>query len=342
MINDIHNMNWTHLQTPYYLRGMKTYLPGIFIVLLLSALAMVASTFIRGLNTVCLAILVGVVWGNVFGRHSAPAAGMQCTEKHILPIAIALMGLELNLPALKELGPVAPLVVLPAMTLSILTAWGVGRLLKIPPRTALLLGIGNSVCGSSAILAVEPVLKPGKQECALAIAAVNLMGTLGLFILPHLAALLHFNEIKSAYLIGGGLQAVGQVVASGLSISTTIGHQALVIKMMRVLMIGPIVMILMLSFGRKKSDPPRQLIPGYIIGFAVCSLIGSLFQSDTLLLSGLQNLGTGLMVMAMVAIGSKIRIRSLIQQGGKALILTTCSSLALISTLVLLSTILIK
>jgi uncharacterized integral membrane protein (TIGR00698 family) len=318
---------------------MKTKLPGLVLSIVLGSIAFAVSRSVHGLNTVCTAILVGMVWGNLFARIRQPQSGLAFTERHILPVAIALMGFELNLATLHELGWRAVLTVIPAMAISITAAVGIGRLLKLPMRTALLLGVGNSVCGSSAILAAAPTIKPEKHDCAVAIAAVNLMGTVGLFMLPHLARMLNLGETRTAYLLGGSLQAVGQVVAAGLSVSDAVGHQAVVIKMLRVLMIGPIVLILsaMPGIGERPVGRRRSPVPGYIIGFAGCALLGSLFSTDTLVLPNVRLLGSGLMVMAMVAVGSKIQFKTLVQQGAKAILVTLFSSLILIATVLLLT-----
>ena len=91
---------------------------------------------------------------------------------------------------------------------------------------------------------------------------------------------------KTSYLIGGSLQAVGQVVASGYSVSDSVGAQSLVIKMLRVLMIGPIVMILHLIFHSKNGSAgtKKTYIPGYIIGFMFCAAAAGVFGGDTLVL----------------------------------------------------------
>lgn len=319
------------------MRRMKKQVPGILLAVVLAASARWLAGFCPGINAVCLAILIGMIWGNVAGHYQVTQAGLAFTEKRILPVAIALMGLELNLKSLSELGPTALLIILPAMVFGIFSAMLFGRLLKVPVRNSLLIGIGSSVCGSSAILAAAPALESEKDECALAVAAVNLIGTVGLFILPVLARLLDLSDMQSAYLLGGSLQAVGQVVASGLSLSDSIGHQALVVKMLRVLMIGPIVLTLIRIFHSGKGGArKRGLVPGYIIGFAACSLLGTFLTGDRVVLPHLCSLGSGLLTVAMVAIGSKIQFQSLWKQGGKTLAVSIGSGLVLTATVLFL------
>ena len=104
-------------------------------------------------------------------------------------------------------------------------------------KTSLLLGVGNAVCGSSAIAAVSPVIKAEESDTGISIGVVNFLGTIGIFILPALAIkVLHFADLQASTLIGGSLQAVGQVVAAGFSVSDNVGEIATIIKMARIAM----------------------------------------------------------------------------------------------------------
>ena len=307
---------------------MSKYGPGILLAILIAGLATIVSSVIPGPGTVFFAILTGLLFGNILPSISAVEAGVASLEKHLLPVAIAFMGTELELHTLGQLGLSAFLIVIPAMTISIFCALLIGRFLGLPKTASLVLGIGNSVCGSSAVLAVAPAVKAEKHEVAVAVAAVNLMGTIDMFLLPGLAVLLMLSDVKTSYLIGGSLQAVGQVVAAGYSVSDSVGAQALVIKMLRVLMIGPIVMILHLIFHSKNGSTGKKktYIPGYIIGFMFCAAAAGVFGGDTLVLPYVKTLAGILMVIAMAAVGFRIHIRALLKQGPKAIVLVVCLS----------------
>jgi uncharacterized integral membrane protein (TIGR00698 family) len=317
---------------------MKKLIPGLLLAVVIGLLAKMTAVYIPGPGSIFFAILIGLIFGNILPPSERTESGLAFAEKSILPIAIALMGTELELHALSRLGISSLLIVLPAMTFSVFCALLIGRFLKLSASASLMLGIGNSVCGSSAILAAAPAVKAEKRDVAVAIAAVNLMGTLGMFLLPGLAVLLTLSDIKTSYLIGGSLQAVGQVVAAGFSVSDTIGNNALVIKMLRVLMIGPIVMILHLIFHSKGAAPgqKKKYVPGYIIGFMLFALAASIFHNDTLILPHIKALAKLLMVIAMAAVGFRIRIRSLLAQGPRAVLLVVVLSIIQTSAVLLL------
>lgn len=310
---------------------MQKLLPGLLLSVCVAVLANIAAIFVPGAGSICFAILIGMAFGNLlpFGELTDPGVGF--AEKYILPVAIALMGTELQLGTLGSLGMSALLIVVPAMAISIAAAVVLGRRLKLSTSASLVLGIGNSVCGSSAVLASAPALRAEKHDVAAAIAAVNLLGVVGMFLLPAVAVVLSLSPEKTAYLIGGSLQAVGQVIASGFSVSDPVGQSALVIKMLRVLMIGPIVIGLHWIFRSKgattEAGGKKFWIPGYIVGFIACAIAAEVFHGDKLILPQVETLAKLSLTVAMAAVGCRIQFRSLLAQGPKALLLVTILSI---------------
>ncbi len=316
----------------------RKIIPGLLAAIALAVLAILVSKVMPQPGAICLAILIGMVAGNLMPEDHLFSAGFDFADHVILPAAIALMGSELELHAMGHTGMDAFLVAIPAMLLAILLALPFGRLLGFSGHTSLMLGIGNSVCGSSAVLAAAPALKVRKHEVPVAIAAVNLMGTVGMFVLPGLATALNLSADQTANLIGGSLQAVGQVAASGFAVSSTVGDHALVVKMLRVLMIGPLVMLLHHLFQTPDVAGKRRLprLPSYILGFLFFAVLASLLPSGHVVLLDIRLTAKVLMVVAMVAVGSRIRFRSLLVHGPKALLLVGGLSLIQTGTVLLL------
>ena len=319
---------------------MCTKIPGLMASVLIALLAFGVSLWVPGPGSIFFAILIGLVIGNVLPPQDALAPGLGFAENTVLPLAIALMGSELQMNVLSQLGFSAFLIVIPPMVFAILCSLLLGRMLRLSVPAALMLGIGNSVCGSSAVLATAPAVTAKKHDTAVAVAAVNLMGTIGMFLLPGLAVLLTLPETRTAYLLGGSLQAVGQVAAAGFSVSDAVGDSALVIKMLRVLMIGPIVLILHLIFHSKsagaESGMRRRIVPPYILGFIACAVLACLMPNSTHVIPGIRTVAKLLMVVAMAAVGFRIRIAVLLKQGPKALAVVAILSFIQVSTILLL------
>ena len=318
----------------------KLRVPGLLVAIGLTGSAVWVSRFFPQPGAVCLSILLGMLLGNLLPSEHKLAPGLKFAECTLLPWAIALMGTELELHALVQLGAGALLWVFPPLFLALLLARPLGRFLGLSGGAALLLGVGNSICGSSAILAASPALPVEKHDVAISVAAVNLLGIVGMFFLPFLAAGLGLSGEQAAGLIGGSLQAVGQVAASGYSVSAQVGDHALVFKMLRVLMIGPVVMLLQHLF-RAKSDsgegPRFPRVPGYILGFMGCAVAAALLPSNNPVVPAVRSFAGGLMAVAMVAIGAQIRIRALVSQGPKVLLLGGILSLIQAGAVLLLT-----
>lgn len=304
---------------------MISLIPGIILCLAIGAAAFLLSAYLP-LGAVTLAIIIGILIGNFFKPGDLFAKGIMYSEKKILSFAIALMGINLDFAILKELGLKSLALVVAAMIVTIGFSLVAARLFRLDRRFALLLGIGNGVCGSSAIAATKHIIGADKEEAGVSIAIVNFLGTLGIFALPFLASgLLGLSEINSGFLIGNTLQAVGQVAAAGFAVGETAGQTATIIKMSRILMLFPLIIVLLLAFARERSGngdsrQKRAPVPLFIIGFALFSLIPTfdLLPESSLRLIGI--LSKFSLVTAMSAIGLKILIGNILNKGKSAFV----------------------
>ncbi len=306
------------------MRLIKVLFPGLFLVLVLALLALWLTNFLP-FGAVVTGITLGIILGNLFGVRETWLPGIKFAEKHILAWAIIFMGVKLDFNIVKELGFKAILIIIAAIVFTIGVSQILGRLLHMNRRLALLLGIGNGVCGSSAIAATEKIIGADKHEVGISVTVVNFLGVIGMFLLPLFAKfILVFNDLQSGFLIGNTLQAVGQVVAAGFSINETVGHTATIVKMMRILMLTPIVLILLFYFHQKSKKAvvvdKKQGLPYFIIGFILMSLIPSFHLLNHEIITILGKLSHYLLLIAMVAIGLKISFKHIIKQGGKALL----------------------
>jgi len=285
------------------------------------------------LEAISTALILGIALGNITKSKTKEnfTKGIKFSEKYILEAAIVLMGLKLNINYLFELGPKALVFVLISIITTISLAPVIGKLFNLNKKESVLTGVGNSICGSSAIAAFNPLLGVPLIQMGITIGVINFLGTLGIFITPLLAKLLHFSDIQSSFLIGGTLQAVGHVAAAGYSLGETVGQNAIIIKMFRVLMIGPIVLIYSVyktsKEGGKLSTPK---FPLFLIGFIIASIIAT-FVGQHIIIHYLLILSKTLLATAMAAIGFNISFAMLKNKG--ASLLYTGGSLFLIQIL---------
>ncbi len=275
------------------------------------------------IGAVAIAILVGIVVGNAWKPGPGFGAGIQFCEKHVLSMAIALMGVNLDFGILESLGFSSLLLVVIGVGVTIGGAVWIGRLLGFDKKFALLLGIGNGICGSSAIAATEQIIGANEEEVGLSVAIVNGLGTLGIFLLPFVAkGLWHFSDLDSGLLVGNTLQAVGQVVAAGFSIGDQAGQTATIIKMTRILMLFPVVFVLIFSFGRSKgtSGAKKPKVPLFILGFILFSMIPTFDLLSKEVTDAIKTASHDLLIVAMAGIGLKITFDSILRDGKAALL----------------------
>jgi len=307
----------------------RKYTRGVLASIAVAIIAVIITSFIS-FSTATVAIIVGMLVGNVFyntfhGDGSHFKVGVKWAEKDLLMFAIALMGINLNFTMLANLGFQTILIIIAGMVFTIFMGMFIGKLFKLNPKLSLMIGIGNGVCGSSAIAATSGVAKVQSNDIGVSIALVNLMGTIGIFLAPFLAHSLGFTDIQAGIFTGNTLQAVGQAVAAGFSISDEAGHYATVVKMGRVLLLVPLVLILIYIAKKEHTQSDEETdkkakvgVPSFIlwfVGFSVVASLGLLPKEAETFISSFSYYIT---IIAMSAIGLMIHFGTIIKTAGTA------------------------
>ncbi len=284
------------------------------------------------LGGVSLAILLGFVLGQFVAPNATTKPGLKYAEKTVLAVAIGLLGARLDGGALAALGWPTALLLVGMMLVTMMAGLGFARLCGLGPGLGWTLGVGSAVCGSSAIAAAAPFVDAKDEEVALSVGVVNLLGTLGIFVLPGLVFAFGSSAEDAIVLTGGSLHAVGHVVAAGYTVSEQVGIGATAVKMGRIALLVPIVLFLALRQQRLRRGAqqsagelhaPRglhRLLPGYLLGFLLLAIANSLgWLPDGLA----QVLGTAAKIalaIAMAGIGLQLQLRVLLKQGPRALL----------------------
>jgi len=307
------------------IRKTKQSIPGITLCCAIGAVAILVAAYVP-LGAVAVAIILGILVGNLIRPGAVFQGGITYSERQVLSFAIALMGVNLNFLILRELGYRSLLLIVAAMAVTILSSLFLARFLRIDRKLALLLGIGNGVCGSSAIAATEGIIGADKEQVGLSVAIVNFLGTIGIFLLPYLGVgIMHFTDLNSGLLIGNTLQAVGQVVAAGFSVGDTTGQTATLVKMGRILMLTPVILILIASFADRKGSRGKGTkkagMPLFIVGFFLFSLIPTLGLLPEGAIHIISLISRYTLILAMAGIGLRITFSSILRNGKEALVL---------------------
>ena len=309
---------------------MKTIQPltaGVVLCAVIAIAAKLLSAYLP-FGAVAIAILLGMIVGNSVGLGARFAKGITFSEKQILAVAIALMGVNLNYAILRELGYRSILLIVTAIGVTIGASLILARVLRWNSRLALLLGIGNGVCGTSAIAATEGIIGADEEEVGLSIAIVNFLGVCGMLLLPLLGTMiLDFTDIQVGILIGNTLQAVGQVTAAGFSVGEITGQTATIVKMGRILMLTPLILILIALLAKQGTATPSQPadvkrhgIPLFIVGFLLFSLLATFRLLPDIAIRALDTISDYALIIAMAGIGLKITFDSILRDGKTALL----------------------
>lgn len=323
-------------------RSMAT-LPGVGVCLAGAALSWLVSLLLPGASPLLVAILLGAAWGNTLPLPSFLLGGIAVSARHLLRTGIVLLGLQLSLAAVLELGPGVLLIVLLSVGLTFAATLWLGKLLGISFGQRLLIASGFSICGAAAVAATESASGAKKTEVATAIGLVVLFGTLMIPTVPFLGELLGLPDRTLGIWIGASTHEVAQVVAAGGAVGGPALAAAVTVKLARVLTLAPItagIAMHMRRSGRKAGGKLPPVVPPFIVGFVAAMLVrtSNVLPSETLELA--QILQTLLLSAAMFALGLGVHLKSLLRIGRRPVLLGLLSTLvilavSLIGTLVL-------
>ena len=296
--------------------------PGLLLCLAAAAVAYGVQQMIPGLSALLVAILLGVVVSHAARLPQVLQPGIKVAAKRVLRIGIVLLGLQLALDDILDLGwaMLGVVVVIVAGGL-VGTVW-LGRLLRLPTAQALLIGCGFSICGAAAVAGVEGIIEREDEDVATAIALVVVFGTLMIGIAPLALAL--FGDLSTydqGLIAGGSIHEVAQVVAAGGLIGGGALSAAVVVKLARVLMLAPVVTVLGLlqrrtagvDHGSDAARPP--LVPLFVAGFLAAALLRTFVPMPDLALATGEQLQVLLLSAAMFALGLGVHVSMLRKAG---------------------------
>ena len=286
----------------------------------LGAAAALVSADVIGLPSLVVAVALGVLVGNLGLVPSRCTPGLGIASSVLLRVGVVLLGLELVFPDVIALGGKALAVVVATVAISFVGTVWVGRRLGLSDGLTTLVATGFSICGISAIAAATAVVDADEDEVAFSIALVTLCGTLAILVLPVLREPLGLDEEAYGAWVGASVHDVGQVVATASTAGSAALAVAIVVKLTRVLLLGPLVGVLALRRGRSGHGEAWRLplfIPLFVLASVVASL--DLLSGETLEHAG--DARTAIFAAALFAIGTRVRIRQLTRLGPRPLVL---------------------
>ncbi|MFJ8258329.1 YeiH family protein [Peribacillus asahii] len=313
---------------------------GIGFTLIIAVLGFILAA-LPGLNHIgplACAILLAVVYRQVFGYPEKLRTGIQFSSKKLLRFAIILYGLKLNMIVIFHQG--FPLLLRGAITIifSIVVLMIIAKWLKADFNLSLLLGVGTGICGAAAIAAVSPIIKAKDEDTAMGVGIIALVGTVFSIIYTLIYPFLSIGPMNYGNWVGISLHEIGHVALAAAPAGQDALAHALLAKLTRVFLLIPVCFILMLWMKKKgkTEGEARFEFPWFLIGFIVMSFVGSYIIGNKVLvsqkvMSDIADFTSLMLTMSMTGLGLNISLKELRTKAIRPLIAIIITSFLLSS-----------
>lgn len=315
--------------------------PGLALVVLVAVAAQLLGAWeVRAIgrmlvDPLVLAILLGMLVRAALGAQTWLDAGVDFAAKDVLEVAVVLLGASVNLAMLRSAGLPLALGLLGFVALALVGGIAIGRAFGLTPSLSTLIAAGNAICGNSAIAAVAPSIGARREETASAVAFTALLGMVAVIALPLLMRPLGLSHEQFGVLAGTTVYAVPQVLAAAYPVSDVAGEMATLVKLTRVLLLGPMVLLIAAWWRRTHADAtglkmPRVGLPWFIVAFAALAAL----RATGLLSVGNAELASEaahrLTIAAMAGLGLSVDFHEVRRVGLKAAIAASAGLLLLV------------
>lgn len=309
-------------------RTTRNLVPGLVAAGVAVALSLLVNAGVDAISPLVVAAAIGAIVANTIGISEPLLPGIQFASKRVLRAGVVLLGFRLSLSDVGDLGSTGLIVVAMTVTATFFGTRWAGRRLGLTSSMSLLVATGFSICGASAIAAVESVADADEEEVTFAIALVTLCGTLAIFVLPIVGNLVGLEGVAYGNWVGASVHDVGQVVAAATPGGDASIEAAVVVKLTRVLLLAPLVAGLSIARNRRAGSSPSgeggrrpPIVPLFVAGFLVAILIRTSGVVADTGLDVIQFFQTILLAAALFGLGCGVEIARLRKVGGRPLLL---------------------
>jgi uncharacterized integral membrane protein (TIGR00698 family) len=328
----------------------KKHLPGLVFAALVTIVAFTTESLIKNLTPIVIsplvvAVVIGAVLQNFEAIPGSCDLGLRFAARNLLRLGIVLLGLQLSLDQIREVGAPGLVLVVSVVAITFFGTQWLGKRLGLSKGLSLLVATGFSICGASAIVAMRPVSDADDDEVAYAIGLVTICGTLAIFSLPLIAKIIDFNGAQFGSWVGASVHDVAQTVATAASGDQQSQTAAIIVKLTRVMLLAPMVAGVSLVRRRQMASRHNSLdqhgvavaklppiVPLFVVGFLGAIFLNSLVAIPQSVQNDVKWVEKSLLASALVGLGAGVDIGRLRKIGNRPLILGLISWL-LIATL---------
>lgn len=307
---------------------------GILLCLVIAIPAWFLGQLVPVVGGPVFAILIGMVVTLFLPNKETVNPGITFTSKKILQTAVVLLGFGMNLTEILAKGKESLPIIIATISTSLIIAYIMYKLLKLEKNSAILVGVGSSICGGSAIAATAPVIDASDEEVAQSISVIFLFNVIAALIFPALGAAIGLGNHGFGIFAGTAINDTSSVTAAatawdGIHGSNTLALAA-IIKMTRTLAIIPITLVLAFLQQRNEKSSKgsafslKKSFPYFVLFFVLASVVTTIFQLPVSVTAPLKDLSKFFIVMAMAAIGLNTNIVKLVKTGVKPILTGFC------------------
>jgi uncharacterized integral membrane protein (TIGR00698 family) len=309
------------------LRAAASILPGVALAAAIAASAFLARSIpgVATFSPMILAIFFGMAFHNVVGTPLAARAGIAFSLRRLLRVAVILLGFQLTLTQVASVGTGGLFVVAVTLVATFVFTVFAGRLLGVDRKLTELIAAGTSICGASAIVAVNTVTEAHDEDVAYAVACVTIFGSIAMFTYPVLSGVLHLDSVAYGLWSGASIHEIAQVVAAAFQNGQRAGEVGTMVKLARVMLLAPVVFALNLKarFGASSTAvrSARPPMPWFVLGFIALVCVNSIVEIPVDARKMIVTLTTFLLSVALAAMGLQTDIARLYARGLRPAIL---------------------
>ena len=296
--------------------ALAELLPGLVIAAAVAAVARLVSRFLpSALSEVLVAVLLGLVVANVVALPGSAHLGLRFAVQRVLRLGIILLGARLSLGDVARIGGGALGLIALCMAVALAVAYVAGRMLRVPPRLALLIGVGTAVCGNSAIVATAPVIKAEEREVSFAVGTIMLFGTLAVFLYPLIGHALGLTPGAFGLWSGVAVNDTSQVIATSAAFDPLARDVAAVVKLVRNTLMAPLLLLIAWWWNRRAAASTeaagrgaRSAFPLFVLGFLALALLRTVGIVDAGMARWLDEAAKLCILVALAGVGLSTRL----------------------------------
>lgn len=303
---------------------------GLLIVALTSVSSFQISQILTPLliSPMIIAVIIGILYTNIVGISAGSKVGIRFCQTTLLRLAIVLLGFQITLQQFASIGIIGLFTVVGVLIATFLFTVQLGRYLRVERDLSFLIAAGTSICGASAVVAADAVVRAKDENVSYAVACITIFGTIAMFGFPLLGFVADLSEQDFGLWAGASIHEIAQVVGATFQYGQISGEIGTVSKMVRVAMLAPIIVVLglLISHGAASDCSKRPSTPWFAVWFVVAMAVNSVLDVPHAVRGAIASTAALLLTVGLAAMGLQTNVAAVRLNGFRPLLLALLAS----------------